>query len=117
MPYTVRMYSKVKRLRRRGERKSEHEIAADDGVVGHLTIVLIENVALMKLHGAGDDAVQKPILPELWRAKAVMIRGDKMLFQGFERVGNQNDSDAVVVKQEWAVQVMADQLAELARMC
>lgn len=109
------MYSKVKRLRRHGERKSDHEIAADEGVVGHLTIVLIERVALMKLHGAGDDAVQKPILPELWRAKVVMIRGDKMLFQGFERVGDQGNPDSPLEKQEWAVQVMTDQPPELAR--
>lgn len=109
------MYSKVKRLRRRGERKSDHEIAADDGVVGHLTIVLIETVALMKLHGAGDDAVQKPILPELWRARVVMIRGDKMLFQGFERVGNQDDPASPLERQEWAVQVMVSQPAELAQ--
>lgn len=109
------MYSKVKRLRRHGERKSDHEIAADDGIVGHLTIVLIENVPVMKLHGAGDDAVQRPILPLMWRAKVVMIRGDKMLFQGFERVGNQDDTDAPVEKQEWAVQVMAEQPAELAK--
>ncbi|NML61850.1 hypothetical protein HHL21_12340 [Massilia sp. RP-1-19] len=85
-------------------------------MIGHLTMVLIENVTLMKLHGAGDDAVQKPILPELWRAKVVMIRGDKMLFQGFERVGDQDDPDSRLEKQEWAVQVMAVQPAELARM-
>lgn len=109
------MYSKVKRLRRRGERRSDHEIAADEGVVGHLTIVLIENVPVMKLHAAGDDAVQRPILPLVWRAKVVMIRGDKMLFQGFERIGNPDDPDAPVEKQEWAVQVMADQPAEVAR--
>ncbi|MCC6071473.1 hypothetical protein ACFSQU_18190 [Massilia sp. GCM10020059] len=109
------MYSTVKRLRRRGERIGDREIGADSGIVGHLTIVLIENVPVMKLHGAGDDAVQKPLLPLMWRAKVVMIRGDKMLFQGFERVGNQDDPDSPVVKQEWAVQVMADQPAELAR--
>lgn len=109
------MYSKVKRLRRRGERKSYHEIAADDGIVGHLAIVLIENVPVMKLHAAEDDAVQKPRLPLVWRARVVMIRGDKILFQGFERVGDQDDPDSPVEKQEWAVQVMAEQPPELAR--
>lgn len=96
----MRMYSRVKRLRRSGERKSDHETAANVGVVGHLTIVLIEHVTLMKLHGAGDDADQEPILPELWRVKVVIIRGDKMLFQGFERVGNQEDPYAPLEKQE-----------------
>ena len=109
------MYSKIKRLRRGGERISDREIGADSGIVGHITIVLVENVPVMKLHGAGDDAVQKPLLPLMWRAKVVMIRGDKMLFQGFERIGNQHDPNAPVEKQEWAVQVMADPPAELAR--
>lgn len=109
------MYSKVKRLRRRGERISDHEIGSDTGIVGHITIVLIEHVPVMKLHGAADDAVQKPLLPLMWRAKVVMIRGDKMLFQGFERVGDQDDPASSVVRQEWAVQVMAERPSELAR--
>ncbi|MBZ2208456.1 hypothetical protein [Massilia soli] len=61
------------------------------------------------------DPVTTP-LPLMWHAKVVMIRGDKMLFQGFERIGDQNDPDLRVEKQEWAVQVMADHPAELARM-
>lgn len=109
------MYSKVKRLRRGGDRKRDHEIAADEGVVGHLTIVLIENVPVMKLHAAGDDSVQKPILPLMWRAKVAMVRGDKMLFQGYERVGNQDDPDSPVEKQEWAVQVMVAPPAQIAQ--
>ncbi|NML62280.1 hypothetical protein HHL21_14580 [Massilia sp. RP-1-19] len=76
--------------------------------MGHITMVLIENLPVMKVHGAGDDAVQKPLLPLMWRAKVVMIRGDKMLFQGYERLGNQDDPAARVEKQEWAVQVMVE---------
>lgn len=109
------MYSKVKRLRRRGERISDHEIASDSGIVGHLTMVLIETTPVMKLHSAGDDSVQKPLLPLMWRAKVVMIRGDRMLFQGFERIGDENDPNAPVQKQEWAVQVMVEPPVELAR--
>lgn len=51
----------------------------------------------------------------MWRAKIVMIRCDKMLFQGFERIGDENDRNAPVQKQEWAVQVMVEPPAELAR--
>jgi len=29
----------------------------------------------------------------------------KMLFQGYERIGNQDDPNALTVKQEWAVQI------------
>ncbi len=35
------MYAKVKRLRRHGDRLADHEIAADQGIVGHMTIFLI----------------------------------------------------------------------------
>lgn len=66
----------------------------------------------MKLHGAGGDAVQKPLLPLMWRAKVVMIRGDKVRFQGYERSGNQDDPESRVEKQEWAVQVMVDPPAD-----
>lgn len=69
----------------------------------------------MKLHAAVDDSVQKPILPLMWGGKVVMIRGDKMLCQGFERVGNQDDPESPVEKQECTVQFMAAPPAELAR--
>ncbi len=70
---------------------------------------------MAKLHGAGDDARKVPLFPELWRAKVVAMNADRMLFQGFERVGDQADPAAPTIKQEWAVQVMAAQPAELAR--
>lgn len=65
-------------------------------------------------HAAGDDARKTPMFPELWRARAVAMNADTMLFQGFERVGNQSDPEAATIKQEWAVQVMAEPPEELA---
>ena len=55
------MSSKVERLRRHGERISDHAIASGPGLAGHITLVLVENVPIMKLYSAGDVAVQKPI--------------------------------------------------------
>jgi hypothetical protein len=37
-----------------------------------------------------------------------------MLFQGYERRGNQADPQAQLVKQEWAIQVKEDPPAEMA---
>lgn len=51
---------------------------------------------------------QSAHVPELWRAKAVAMNADKMLFQGLERVGNQSHPEAPTMRQEWAVQVMAE---------
>lgn len=109
------MYSKIKRLRRRGERIGDREISADPGQVGHMTICQVETTIVAKFHAAGDDAQKKPMIPELFRAKIVGMIGDRMLFQGYERIGDQNDTNAQVIKQEWAVQAMAEQPAALAR--
>jgi hypothetical protein len=56
------------------------------------------------------------MFPELWRAKVVAMQADRMLFQGYERRGNQTDPIAPLVKQEWAVQVKEDpaEMAETA---
>jgi hypothetical protein len=70
------MYSKVKRLRRGGERISDHEIAADPGAVGHMTICQVGDVIVAKLHAAGDDARKTAIFPELWRARIVAMQAD-----------------------------------------
>lgn len=109
------MYCKVKRLRRGGERISDREIYADPGVVGHMTICQVETTIVAKLHAADDDSRRAPMFPELFKARVVGMNGDRMLFQGYERIGNQDDPDAPTLKQEWAVQVMADPPEELAR--
>ena len=110
------MYCKVKRLRRGGERITDREIHADPGVVGHMTVCQVETFIVAKLHGAGDDARKTPLFPELFRARVVSMNADKMLFQGFERIGNQADPTAPTIKQEWAIQVMVAPPPELADM-
>jgi len=108
------MYCKIKRLRRGGERIHDREIQADLGIVGHMTICRVETTTVAKVHAAGDDARKTPMFPELWRAKITAMNADRMLFQGYERVGNQADPNAAMIKQEWAVQVMVAPPAELA---
>lgn len=108
------MYSKVKRLRRGGERIPDRDISADPGHVGHMTICQVGTVIVAKLHAAGDDARKTALFPELRRAKVVAMNANRMLFQGYERVGNQADQDGPLIKQEWAVQVMEAPPAEVA---
>ncbi len=71
-----------------------------------MTICQVGTVIVAKLHAAGDDARKAAMFPELWRAKVVAMHADRMLFQGYERQGNQADPGAPLIKQEWAVQVM-----------
>jgi hypothetical protein len=44
------------------------------------------------------------LFPELWRAKIGAMQADRMLLQEYERMGNQANPRARVLKQEWAVQ-------------
>lgn len=103
------MYSRIKLLRRNGERKHDREIAADVGLVGHVTICTVVNYQVAKIHAAGDDGARAPIVPELFRVRCVTMHGARMLFQGYERLGNQMDEDAPVQKQEWSIEIMVDQ--------
>lgn len=101
------MYVKVKRLRRHGERLSDHDISADQGTVGHMTVWQVEATIVAKLRATGDDSRTTAVIPELWRARVVAMNADKMLFEGFERIGDKLVPDAAMIRQEWAVQVMA----------
>jgi hypothetical protein len=102
------MYSKITRLRRAGQRRSDHDIGADSGLVGHVTIVTIENYQVAKVFSAGDSGSQTSAIPDLYRARCVTMHGDKMLFQGYELHGDRP------IKQEWRIQVMQEPPTELA---
>lgn len=109
------MYSKVKSLRTRGARKADRDIQSDTGTVGHLTMVTVGATRELKLHAAGDDAQANAAIPILFDAIMVSMHGARMLFSGFERQGDQNDSKAVTFMQEWAVEVMAEQPSAMAQ--
>lgn len=103
------MYSKIKLLRRNGERKADREISSDPGAVGHVSMCITTNYTVLKLYAAGDTGARAALVPELFRAHCTMIEGARMLFRGFERIGNQLDENAPLRKQEWAVEIMVEQ--------
>jgi hypothetical protein len=98
------MYSKIKQLRHRGVRRSDRDISADFGVEGYLTLALCGGMYELKLH-AHDDTRQEPIVPILYDAKLISMHGNKMLFQGLERHG---DEKGPQFAQAWSVMVMVE---------
>ena len=106
--YTVCMYSKVKRLRVRGARRSDRDIQSDPGEVGRLTSLTAGSVRELKLHAAGDDSQRKPVIPILYEPVFKSINGNRMLFAGLERQGDQADPGAPLCMQEWAIEVMVE---------
>jgi hypothetical protein len=105
--YAVWMYSKVKRLRVRGARRSDRDIQSDPGEVGHLSSLTAGGVRELKLHPPGDDSQRKPMLPILYDPVFKSMSGNRMLFAGLERQGDQADSAAPLCLQEWAIEVTA----------
>ncbi len=101
------MYSKVKRLRRGGARLSDRDIAADPGTVGHISVGHFQATIVARLHAASEGAGTSHLIPVLWRARVVAIHADMMLFEGFERIGDKVVPDARMIRQEWAVQLLA----------
>lgn len=108
------MYSKIKRLRVRGARRSDREVTADPGVVGHLTMAIVGPVRQLKVHGAGDDSQRTPAIPILFDPTIIAMGANRMLFAGLERQGDQADPNAQVCLQEWAVEIMTAPPTELA---
>jgi hypothetical protein len=109
------MYSKVKILRRNGERRPDREIASDPGIVGHISMCVIVNYTVLKIFAPGGTGGRAPLVPELFRAHCTTIEGARMLFRGFNRIGNQDDENAPVVRQEWAVEIMVEQPERIAQ--
>jgi len=105
------MYSKTKRLRQDGARRSDREIGSDPGIIGHLTLSGVGTAYELKLHAPGDDSKRAPLLPVLFNANLVSMHGARMLFRGEERRGDQADARSQTYIQEWAVEVMVDQRA------
>ena len=108
------MYSKVKRLRVRGARRSDREIGSDPGVVGHVTMATVSHIKEMKLHAAGDDSRRIAAIPLLYDPVIQAMHGARMLISGLERQGDQADPAAPLFAQEWTTEVMVAPPQELA---
>jgi len=93
------MYSKVKQLRRRGQKRDEREYLAAGPIEGDVTMTACAGIYQLNV-AAWDDSTAKPLIPPLRDAKLITMHGNKMLFSGIERDG------AVGFEQEWAVQVI-----------
>lgn len=103
------MYSHIKRLRAAGERKADRDISVDAGVVGHMNVFTQAGEVVAVIYPGGGSGRQEPMLPLLYKARLITMRGDKMLFQGWERPGGYDQPDTDKNRQEWSVRVMVDQ--------
>ena len=96
------MYVRAKQLRERGRRRSNHEISADEGKVGELTLASVGPSYQLNLN-APDSSVSAPLFPILHDAKLITMHGEGMLFKGEERP--QGDAGPAYV-QEWSVRIL-----------
>jgi len=95
------MYGKVKRLRDRGARLTDRDIAKAAHVEGEVTVAGLGSVLVAQVRDPNSQ-VGTGLLPQLYEARLTTMHGNKMLFKGEERP--QGDAGPAFV-QEWAVVV------------
>jgi hypothetical protein len=96
------MYSRIKVLRRHGARMAERDISAQKGHDGELTLYRTGSSIELKLSDPNDQR-KEPIIPILYDARLVTMHGDRMLFQGMERTGDEKRAQYM---QEWSVMIL-----------
>jgi hypothetical protein len=94
------MHSIVKRLRQRGIRLADRDIAASVGVHGELRIAICGHQPRANLSDPNDQQFN-PLIPQLVNAHLVTMHGDGLLLHGIER-----DPAGAEYVQEWSVKVL-----------
>lgn len=95
------MYGKVKQLRNRGQRLSDHDIGRAAFVQGEVTLAGL-GASLVLTVTDPNSQVGGSLLPQLYDARLLTMTQHKMLFKGEERL--QGDAGPAYI-QEWAVMV------------
>ena len=98
------MHGKVKRLRNRGQRLSDQEIANTQPIEGALAMSgqqwNLERVVSLR---NPNDHVSDPLIPDLCRVELIGLQNEKMHLRGVERPQGEKGPEYI---QEWAVVVM-----------
>ena len=95
------MQAKVKRLRERGQRMSDQQIAATLPIEGELRVYILGASTVATLIDPGRQ-VDNELLPTLHEARLTTMHGAGMLLKGEERP--QGDKGPAYV-QEWSVRL------------
>jgi hypothetical protein len=69
------------------------------------------DIPSFKLYAPGGVCAQHPLVLELYNARVLMMDGDKQLWEGKEREGE--DWKGRAVKQEWSVRLAVDPPADV----
>lgn len=93
------MRATIKILRVDGRRKADRDIQSDRGHQGALSLAKVGDSFELKLYDPNDSQM-KPLVPPLWEAKAVGMRGNRMLWHGLTaRWGDGG------IAQEWSIEL------------
>lgn len=99
--YTPAMYGKVKRLRERGKRLSDRDIANAPFVEGELSLFSMGGAFVLSVRDPNSQTAGS-LYPELHDARLVGMQRGKMAFKGEERPQGEEGPAFV---QEWSVLV------------
>jgi hypothetical protein len=96
------MYGKVKRLRERGRRLNEREIAQAPHVEGELKLFGVQMSYVLEVLSPASQ-VGDSLFPRLYEARLITMHSGGMLFRGEERPEGESGPAYV---QEWSVKIV-----------
>jgi hypothetical protein len=100
------MYSQIKRLRHRGALLESAEISGDSGVFGDLRLRWDGKHSYMGLYEWDNPIAIASLVPMLIDPVLTGLTHDLIRLSGWERLGDECDSAACTVMQEWSVKCL-----------
>ena len=102
------MYSKILQLRVRGVERPERDVSNDAGVFGAVEMVKVGGYLRMQVSEYGNHLAQGVLLPALWDAKCAGLRGNLMIWQGYQQHQLPEKKGNPVYFQEWRVEIVGE---------
>jgi hypothetical protein len=101
------MLCRVFLMRRRGSRLKWREVVNGQAYEGELRTHYLSLESARYFVASlrhPDDALCRPLVPELWEPVLVSVGPGTLVLRGYERVGTAGDAPAVV--QEWRCEIL-----------
>lgn len=91
----------MRRLRKEGKRRGEHDLARDVGVSGELSSYISGRYQVLVLFERNDQR-RANLIPPLYDPQLESVQGPYILMRGFER----ETEGSSTFMQEWSIQVI-----------
>lgn len=99
------MYVKITQRRENGRRRSQNDVACDNGTFGRLSGFVMSNHPVLYLYEWGPTSTNMPdALAPIFQPVIVTLSERGMIVRGMQRSSMSADEDAATCLQEWTIE-------------